>query len=424
MSDDTYFLSTDNPIANIDQRDLEGRALELMARPELQRARNAVAHLWREAVAYPCRDQMPDFEDMITELVFWHALFAANGDAGHPRVLRVMEPPARSFGRDLPGSRWGGDCPDFIYRMVPIEHGGRYQVRVAATCNDPPLTNYTLMGASMSPPANISVLDSRDTQSEAGEILLTIDDTAAEGRKNHIQTRPGAHHLLVRDAVTAWLDQTPSKLRVQRLDTPAHPPRTDEDLAAEAVRRTMETCFFAYYTTRSANGHPPNIFSTPASSGAAGGMPTQLTCKGAVDLADDEALIVTVNAAGALYRNVQLNDAFFRSVNYWDRTGAFNMTQMAADDDGLFTFVIAHEDPGVHNWLDTGGRNQTLFGHRWQHFATGGAREAPSVSTRVVKFRELEAALPDTVKAISAEDRRRQLAERSAGFRRRLAGRQ
>ena len=29
---------------------------------------------------------------------------------------------------------------------------------------------------------------------------------------------------------------------------------------------------------------------------------------------------------------------------------------MVADDDGRFTAVIAHTDPGVPNWLDTEGR--------------------------------------------------------------------
>jgi hypothetical protein len=40
---------------------------------------------------------------------------------------------------------------------------------------------------------------------------------------------------------------------------------------------------------------------------------------------------------------------------YWSRTGSMNMSQMAAESDGSFTYVVAHQDPGVYNWLDTGG---------------------------------------------------------------------
>lgn len=69
----------------------------------------------------------------------------------------------------------------------------------------------------------------------------------------------------------------------------------------------------------------------------------------------DEALIVTANAAGALFRNVVLCDLFFMSLSYWSRTGSMNMSQMAADNDGTFTYVVTHQDPGVYNWLDTGG---------------------------------------------------------------------
>jgi hypothetical protein len=47
-------------------------------------------------------------------------------------------------------------------------------------------------------------------------------------------------------------------------------------------------------------------------------------------------------------------------VLYWPRTGTLNMSQMAADNDGSFTSVVAHQDPGVYNWLDT--RNPHLTG--------------------------------------------------------------
>lgn len=421
--DDGYFLSAENPVANIDQRELEARALALWARPEIQKARNAVAHLWREAMAYPCREQMDEFDGMIDELVFWNVLFAANGDGGYPRVLRVMEPPLRSFGRELPGSRWGGDCADFNYRMIPIAHGGRYEIEITPAGSAVVMSNYALMGAAMSPPANLSVLDSRDTETGAGGVtVLTLDETPASGRKNHIQTRPGAHHLLVRDAVTDWLHGTPNKIRVRRVDGAGQAPRGDEDLAAEAVRRIMETCFYAFYITRSSHGLPPNVLSTPGSSGPSGGMPSQWTCKGAVVLEADEAMIVTVNKAGALYRNVQLDDIFHRSLPFWDRTGSFNATQMAQDEDGRSTYVIAHEDPGIHNWLDTGERRHTLFGHRWQHFVKS-AQEPVTVSSKIVKFTGISAALPAGVRTITAQERERQLKERYAGYQRRLHGR-
>src|SRR5262245_46130569 len=124
-----YFLSAENPAATSDQRDLEATALRLLQRSALQKARSIATVLWRNVMGYSAREQMSRFENMIDEYVFHYALRAANSNARRPGVLRIMAPPGHWFGRDVPGSRWGGDSPDFIYRMIPIAHGSRYEIR-------------------------------------------------------------------------------------------------------------------------------------------------------------------------------------------------------------------------------------------------------------------------------------------------------
>ena len=106
MTSEAYFLSAENPIATADQREIEDTALRLLTRPELQRARTIASALWRNAVAYPARDQMTRFENMIDEYMFHYALRAANSDACYPKIARFMAPAHRWFGRDVPGSRW------------------------------------------------------------------------------------------------------------------------------------------------------------------------------------------------------------------------------------------------------------------------------------------------------------------------------
>ena len=420
MKSDNYFLSTENPIANIDQRDLEATALRLLERPELQKARSIATILWRNVMAYPAREQMSRFDGMIDEYVFHYALRAANGDASYPKLLRIMEPPSRWFGREVPGSRWGGDSPDFIYRVIPIAHGARYEIRGWTTCKDPPTATYSLMSSNASP-VTLSLLDSLDIRVDgSGEFGITIDATPAEGRANHLQTTAGADHMLIRDALGDWLTQTPNRLRVQLLDTPNRAPRTDQELAQHAARSLLESIYFAYYCTQSGSGQPPNELRVPISSAPFGGMPTQWGTKGNLCLEDDEALIVTANAAGALFRNVVLCDLFFMSMNYWSRTGSLNTTQMAMDDDGRFTYVVAHQDPGIHNWLDTGGLRRTILGHRWQAIPRGVSGEVPMVSARIVKFGNLDRELPHGVRRIDTTARREQIARRQAGFKRRF----
>ena len=92
----------------------------------------------------------------------------------------------------------------------------------------------------------------------------------------------------------------------------------------------------------------------------------------------------------------------------------------AADADGRYTFVIAHEDPGVHNWLDTGGLHEVFALHRWQGLPRDLA-VPPTITSRVVPLRELEHALPRGVRTVTAAERRDQFARRRREYQRRFA---
>jgi hypothetical protein len=420
MTHDEYSLSAENPIATVDQRALEDLALRLKERPELQKARAVTAFLWRQVSEYPARDQMSRFDNMIDEYLFNYTLRAVNSDANYPKILRFMAPAHRWFGRDVPGSRWGGDSPDFIYRIIPIAHGGRYEIRGRPTCEDPPTVSFQLI-ATRAAPVSLGVLDSLGmTKNESGELVITIDETAADGRANHLQTQPGVDHVMIRDELGDWLNQKPHDFRVRRLNAPDRAPLSEEELAQRAAQGALDSIYYTYYTTQSGAGQWPNEVRTPVSSRAFGGMPTQWGTKGNLYLRDDEALVVTANAAGAVFRNAMLTDVFHMSINYGSSTSSLNMFQMAADDDGRFTYVVAHRDPGAHNWLDTNGLTRTIFGHRWQSIPPGYSGETPTISVRTVKFGDLEKELPPGIRRIDAAARREQIARRRAGFERRF----
>jgi hypothetical protein len=409
-----------NPLATPAQRMIEDRALALLRRPELERARAIVTLLWRNVAGWQSRDQADRFDNMIDEYMFHHAFRAANCDPNFPEAARFMAPPHRWFGRDVPGSRWGGDSPDFVYRTIPIAHGGRYEIRGWATCAEPPSVNYSLMADNTAAPVTLSLLDSLDMDVAGdGSFTITVDATPAEGRRNHIQTKAGSEFIMVRDALGDWLNQSPNALEATRLDPGA--PKPEEEMARHAARIAVEGVYYTYYCTQSGNGQAPNDIRPPMSSGAFGGMATQWGTKGNIRLEDRDALLVRCNAAGATFRNLTLTDAFHMSIEYWKITSSFNMLQMAPDEDGDFTFVIAHHDPGVHNWLDTGGLRRAIFGQRWQAFSRDGEHEDPWMTVRLVKFDDLERELPDGVRRIDEAGRRDQLAAREAGFRRRFA---
>src|SRR5262245_6953478 len=124
MAKDDLFLSAENPIATTHQREQEDLAMRLLQRPEMEKARTFAEFLWREGMQYYAQDQWHLFDQMIGEYAYHYALRTVASDPCEPKVVRFMVPPHGWFGRDVPGSRWGGDSPDFIYRIIPIEHGG------------------------------------------------------------------------------------------------------------------------------------------------------------------------------------------------------------------------------------------------------------------------------------------------------------
>lgn len=409
-----------NPLATEAQRRIEDRAMALLQRADLQRVRGVVTMLWKNAVGWPARDQADRFDNMIDEYMFHHAFRAANGDPNNPEVARFMAPGHEWFGRKVPGSRWAGDSPDFIYRTIPIAHGARYEIRGTPTCTEPPTVNYSLMADNTASPVTQTLLDSLDMEFNSdGSFVITVDGTPAEGRPNHIQTRPSADFIMVRDALGDWNAQSANALAVTRLD-PRGGAKSEDEMARHCSRIAFDNVYYSYYCTQSGAGQPPNEIRPPMSSAAFGGMATQAGTKGNLDLGEGDALIVRSNEAGAQFRNLMLTDAFHMSIEYWKRTSSFNMRQMAADEDGNFTFVIAHEDPGVHNWIDTGGLRRVIFGQRWQAFRRDTQNEEPWMSVQKVKFEEIDRELPDGVKRIDLDGRAAQLASRMTGFARRF----
>jgi hypothetical protein len=86
-----------------------------------------------------------------------------------------------------------------------------------------------------------------------------------------------------------------------------------------------------------------------------------------------------------VFSNVVLWNAMGRTEDYRDRQVSRNAHQLVLDAKRRFRIVVAHEDPGIANWLDTAGRRTgTIY---WRHMLPAEAVAAPSC--RVVPFSEV-----------------------------------
>ena len=99
----------------------------------------------------------------------------------------------------------------------------------------------------------------------------------------------------------------------------------------------------------------------------------------------DEALVITGRWPKCRFGNVCLWNRFQQTFDYSDRSVSLNRRQTALEADGSFKIILAHQDPGIPNWLDTEGN---LFGLVfWRFFLVEGVVETPQVE--VVKFSEI-----------------------------------
>ena len=79
------------------------------------------------------------------------------------------------------------------------------------------------------------------------------------------------------------------------------------------------------------------------------------------DLGPDEALLIELPDPKARFWGLQLASSLWHTLDFANRLTTINPGQAALDDDGVFRLVLAHEDPGIRNWLDTTGLQRGIL---------------------------------------------------------------
>ena len=305
-----------------------------------------------------------------------------------------------------------------------------------------------------------SVLTGRDLVfNDDGSFTITVDSTPTDGRSNHLQLPTGATLITARNTLSDWSTQVPMSLSVERIDGPPNnlfsqlgaydipligslfssvpiispllslvpplksPPlvlRATETAIVMALGLIMEPQYMAVATTDSETGElrPPNTLSDPAHN--ASFLATQLQSAGYFQLDDTEALVLTIDPGNARYFNVPVTNDWTITDNYWDQQTSLNNVQAKKNPDGTYTLVVSPTDPGVANWVSTGGLYQGTLSIRFQDLDPD-SDVTPTVSAKVVSLDDLASVLPPTTVYVTPEKRAADLAVRKAGYDNRYA---
>jgi hypothetical protein len=406
-------VPADHPVATPEQHEHELAALELVEHPTVQAAYAEVAETWLGR-AKASEAMRAVFEPAFEEVMFSAAVWSSNQDPLRPKVTTITRLEHEVDGRRVPGTRWGIDNPDSVYRVIPISGAERYEIRGRVGEHRMTENYFTLWNQHM---GTVDVLDGRRMHVETdGSYVISVDADEAAGRPNHVRSTAEAHELYIRDVLLDWSQDDPNHITVERLGgAPDRPARTTDE-QAQATAAMM--AHFADFTGKLSYGmykSPENHFNLAWSADHTGGLRHQVYVAGRYVLKPDQAFVVDVSDGGAEYFTVPLSNIWGTTLDVLDRTGSLNKAQSVANEDGTYTFVISGEDPGVHNWIDTGGLPEGILTLRMAEFPEGGARPDLSARGRVVALDRLDEEEPGLAR-VSVEERAAQLARRRAGY--------
>jgi hypothetical protein len=112
---------------------------------------------------------------------------------------------------------------------------------------------------------------------------------------------------------------------------------------------------------------------------------------------------------GCDYFSFSLTDRMFVTLDWVHAPTTLNRNQAELVDDNVLRVVVAHDDPGIRNWMDTTGYRRGVVQLRFI-----GSVDAPEVSARVVAVDSVADLLPGAVR-VTAEERERELDVRRVG---------
>jgi len=148
---------------------------------------------------------------------------------------------------------------------------------------------------------------------------------------------------------------------------------------------------------------PTNDMNQPNAMGIAtgGGQSTNIYAGGVYKLKDDEALIIeSVVPVKPSFLGFHLSNLWGESLDFESYQSSLNASQMEFSADGVYRWVVCHQDPGVANWLDTTGLAHGFLTVRYTYKTQPPKEQWPTLAVKKVPFDQIcEQLPPDTAYA-------------------------
>ena len=325
-----------------------------------------------------------------------------------------------------PTRKLGGDCADFTYQQAWID--GQSTYRIVGERGTARFFNITVQGARPEgpdvlhepfgdvPQANLSGAQLRTDGDGSFEVYVG----GPPRDQNWLPTTAESRKLFVRQGFDSW-DEVPARMRIERVDMASPKPAITAAEMVDAIEwaggfltGVMADWPDFPFTHGGADAGRPNEFPDVVD-GDGDAKRGRSAANMHWVLGPDEALVIEFDAHEGLWSLTNMG-VFFNSMDYLYRPVSYTPSRTCVDADGKIRLVLAHRDPGVHNWIDSQGFERGNITYR--HMLEG---SPVKLCTEVVKHAELGAVLPTDTATVTAEERTAQMWRRFNAIRRRYS---
>jgi len=274
----------------------------------------------------------------------------------------------------------GCDNPDAFYQRVEISR--RHSYRITGSRGT---VNYLSIGAysggygvGAAKAGNQGLITDNDPD-PLGEIdiIVSIERPDLDPGQRWLEMSELTTILIIRQFYLDRTSERPAELEIECLDpdTPLPAPLSTAALVdglamsglfVHGVAQRFLTWVNDFFLDR------PNTLDFIPSEDQAGGWgdPNQVFRHGYWTLDQGEALVITVPKIDAYYWNFQLNNIWEESLDYRHLQVTVNKHTASYEADGTCSIIVADEDPGVGNWMDTSAHRHGTMGLRYNQIVT------------------------------------------------------
>ena len=209
-------------------------------------------------------------------------------------------------------------------------------------------------------------------------LIVPEGHEADPAAKNVVAVPPGTGQLAVRETFFDRVHDRPADLRIDLVGDVAPPLLGAEELASKLEFAALFLQFVAATAVnmwQDTAGHVNHLGGTAGSEHVAAQDDEVRTHSNAEMtyhggrwvLGEDQALVITVHNPPNefLYWGLTTATAWMESLDYRYTTTNLNNHTAERSEDGDWRLVISPRDPGVANWIDTGGRREGYMIVRW-----------------------------------------------------------